>query len=194
MTTGPPMMAMLESYLKLSASREQAISANMANIDTPGYRTRDIDLEGELNKVMSGAMHSSEDGSQTVQLTPVFHWFRGLMERPDGNNVSLDHEGLMLAKTQLQYQLAIQLIQESLSPNLERHQWRKLIMNLFDSLSISGSALLAERERSEVIATNMANAQTTHTEAGGPYHRREVVFESRGASSLPAGPRQQQPT
>jgi flagellar basal-body rod protein FlgB len=33
------------------------------------------------------------------------------MERPDGNNVSLDHEGLMLARTQLQYQLAIQLIQ-----------------------------------------------------------------------------------
>jgi flagellar basal-body rod protein FlgC len=57
-------------------------------------------------------------------------------------------------------------------------------MNLFDSLSISGSALLAERERSEIIASNMANAETTHTEAGGPYHRREVVFESLGASSF----------
>jgi flagellar basal-body rod protein FlgB len=111
MTTGPPMMAMLESYLKLSASREQAISANMANIDTPGYRTRDINLESEFNKVMSGALRSSEDGAEPVQLTPVFHLVQGLMERPDGNNVSLDHEGLMLAKTQLQYQLAIQLIQ-----------------------------------------------------------------------------------
>ena len=57
-------------------------------------------------------------------------------------------------------------------------------MNLFDSLSISGSALLAERERSEVIAANMANAQTTHTEAGGPFRRREVVFEARGVSSF----------
>jgi flagellar basal-body rod protein FlgC len=57
-------------------------------------------------------------------------------------------------------------------------------MNLFDSLSISGSALLAERQRSEVIAANMANAQTTHTEAGGPFRRREVVFEARGASSF----------
>lgn len=55
-------------------------------------------------------------------------------------------------------------------------------MNLFDALSISGSALLAERQRSEIIATNMANAETTHTEAGGPYRRREVVFESPGAS------------
>lgn len=57
-------------------------------------------------------------------------------------------------------------------------------MNLFDSLSISGSALLAERQRSEIIAANMANAQTTHTEAGGPYRRREVVFETREPSSF----------
>jgi len=57
-------------------------------------------------------------------------------------------------------------------------------MNLFDTLAISGSALLAERERSEIIAANMANAETTHTEAGGPFHRREVVFESPGASAF----------
>jgi flagellar basal-body rod protein FlgB len=111
MTPGPPMMAMLENYLKLTANREQAISANMANIDTPGYRTRDINLESEFHKVMSGALHPSEDGAEAVQLSPVFRQVQGLMERPDGNNVSLDHEGLLLAKTQLQYQLAIQLIQ-----------------------------------------------------------------------------------
>jgi flagellar basal-body rod protein FlgB len=111
MTTGPPMMSMLESYLKLTANREQAISANMANIDTPGYRTRDINLESEFHKVMTGALHPSEEGGEPVQLTPVYRLTQGLMERPDGNNVSLDHEGLMLAKTQLQYQLAIQLIQ-----------------------------------------------------------------------------------
>jgi len=57
-------------------------------------------------------------------------------------------------------------------------------MNLFDSLAISGSALAAERQRSEIIAANMANAETTHTEAGGPFHRREVVFQSSGASSF----------
>jgi flagellar basal-body rod protein FlgC len=57
-------------------------------------------------------------------------------------------------------------------------------MNLFDSLAISGSALSAERQRSEVIAANMANAETTHTEAGGPYRRQEVVFESPGASTF----------
>jgi flagellar basal-body rod protein FlgC len=57
-------------------------------------------------------------------------------------------------------------------------------MNLFDSLQISGSALAAERQRSEVVAANMANAETTHTDAGGPFRRREVVFQSSGASSF----------
>ena len=51
-------------------------------------------------------------------------------------------------------------------------------MNLFDSLSISGSALAAERQRSEIIATNMANAETTRTPEGGPYQRQHVVFQS----------------
>jgi flagellar basal-body rod protein FlgB len=111
MTLGIPMMAMLENYLKLASSREQSISANMANIDTPGYRTRDINFESEFNKVMTAGLHQSEDGAEAVQMSPVVHEVQGLMERPDGNNVNLEHEGLMLARTQLQYQLAIQLIQ-----------------------------------------------------------------------------------
>jgi flagellar basal-body rod protein FlgC len=55
-------------------------------------------------------------------------------------------------------------------------------MNLFDSLAVSGSALSAERQRSEIIAANMANAETTRTEAGGPFRRREVVFQAAGSS------------
>ena len=57
-------------------------------------------------------------------------------------------------------------------------------MGPFDMLSISGSALSAERQRSEVIAANMANAETTHTEAGGPYRRKEVVFASSSDASF----------
>jgi flagellar basal-body rod protein FlgC len=57
-------------------------------------------------------------------------------------------------------------------------------MNLFDSLAVSGSALSAERQRSEIIAANLANAETTRTEAGGPFRRREVVFQSPGASNF----------
>lgn len=57
-------------------------------------------------------------------------------------------------------------------------------MNLFDSLSVSGSALAAERQRSEIITANLANAETTRTSAGGPFHRREVVFKSEAMPSF----------
>ena len=100
----------LESYLRLTTSREQAISANMANVDTPGYHTRDINFNGELNRAMNGFLSQTEDGIETVQMTPVVQEVPGLMERPDGNNVSLDREGLLMSETQLQYQIGIQLI------------------------------------------------------------------------------------
>jgi len=51
-------------------------------------------------------------------------------------------------------------------------------MNLFGMLELSGSALGAERQRAEVVASNMANAQTTRTPAGGPYRRQLVVFQA----------------
>lgn len=51
-------------------------------------------------------------------------------------------------------------------------------MNLFAMFDVSGSALTAERERAEVVASNMANAETTRTAKGGPYRRQEVVFAS----------------
>lgn len=49
-------------------------------------------------------------------------------------------------------------------------------MNLFGVMEVSGSALEAERIRAEVVAANMANAETTRTAAGGPYQRQHVVF------------------
>ena len=51
-------------------------------------------------------------------------------------------------------------------------------MGLFDILSMSSSALAAERQRAEVTAANLANAETTHTDTGGPYVRKEVVFSA----------------
>ncbi|HEV2487818.1 MAG TPA: flagellar basal body rod protein FlgC [Terracidiphilus sp.] len=49
-------------------------------------------------------------------------------------------------------------------------------MNLFGILETSGEAMQAERMRAEVVAANMANAETTRTASGGPYHRQHVVF------------------
>jgi flagellar basal-body rod protein FlgC len=49
-------------------------------------------------------------------------------------------------------------------------------MNLFGLMETSGGAMQAERMRAEVVAANMANAETTRTASGGPYRRQEVVF------------------
>ncbi len=49
-------------------------------------------------------------------------------------------------------------------------------MNLFGAMDTSGGAMQAERMRAEVVAANMANAETTRTASGGPYKRQHVVF------------------
>jgi flagellar basal-body rod protein FlgC len=66
-------------------------------------------------------------------------------------------------------------------------------MNLFGLMDVSGSALKAERVRAEVVASNMANSETTRTADGGPYRRHHVVFsavdsDSFGASLLGSVP------
>ena len=55
-------------------------------------------------------------------------------------------------------------------------------MNLFGVMNISGQGLTVQRQRAEVSAANMANAETTRTEAGTPYQRRQVVLQSGGAN------------
>jgi flagellar basal-body rod protein FlgC len=57
-------------------------------------------------------------------------------------------------------------------------------MSLFGLFQISGSALAAERVRAEVATSNLANAETTRTSEGGPYHRRMVTFNSQPASQF----------
>ena len=56
-------------------------------------------------------------------------------------------------------------------------------MSLFSSLSVSASGLSAQRQRAEVLVENIANADTTRTAEGGPYKRKDVVFESQQVAS-----------
>lgn len=59
-------------------------------------------------------------------------------------------------------------------------------MSLFSAMSISATGLAAQRLRAEVITQNIANAETTRTAEGGPYRRRDVVFEAAGADTFDA--------
>lgn len=96
------LFSQLEQFLSVTNKRETVISANMANIDTPGYQTQDIDFQQALNQAMNGPAGESAP----VNVRKV----RGLLERPDGNNVDLDRESLLLSEAQLQYQLGTQLM------------------------------------------------------------------------------------
>ncbi len=58
-------------------------------------------------------------------------------------------------------------------------------MNLFRSMDISASGLTAERLRLDVIADNIANANTTRTPEGGPYRRKVAVFAPREDGPAP---------
>jgi flagellar basal-body rod protein FlgB len=97
-----PMMGLLERFLDVASERHKLVVSNMANVDTPGYHTKDLDFRSELTRATAA-------GEENV--LPVTRSVPGLLERPDGNNVSLDREGLLLAETQLQYGLGIQLLQ-----------------------------------------------------------------------------------
>jgi flagellar basal-body rod protein FlgC len=56
-------------------------------------------------------------------------------------------------------------------------------MSLFNSLSISSSGMSAQRRRAEILVENLANSETTRTPGGGPYRRKDVVFQSSPQSS-----------
>lgn len=55
-------------------------------------------------------------------------------------------------------------------------------MSLFQTLSVSASGMAAQRTRAELLAENLANAETTRTPQGGPYRRKDAVFVSSTAS------------
>lgn len=95
-----PLVDGIERYLDVTAARQRLVSANLANVDTPGYRTRDVAFQSELQRAM-------ESPGAT---TPVVHSVPGLIARPDGNDVSVDRETLLLAETQLQFRMGVQLL------------------------------------------------------------------------------------
>ncbi len=101
-----PTMQRLEHFLDLVTFRHELISSNLANVDTPGYRTQDVDFEGEMRR--------AEQRLEGAPVSPHVQEVRGLIERPDGNNVSLERETLALARVQLQYRAGVELLRNEI--------------------------------------------------------------------------------
>jgi flagellar basal-body rod protein FlgB len=93
--------AALGKYMDLLSARQKLITSNIANVDTPGYRTQDIDFQSEFQSAINGSA------------TPVN--VPGLKTNNDGNNVSLDRETRLLSENALRFSIASQLIKGQLS-------------------------------------------------------------------------------
>jgi flagellar basal-body rod protein FlgB len=96
----------LARYLDLATSQAKLTAANMANIDTPGYKTQGMDFEAEMQEAMDGVDHGRAPRQARVKAVD------GLIARPDGNNVSVDREGLNLAEAQLQFKTGVALLRQ----------------------------------------------------------------------------------
>ena len=80
----------LERYMDRLSLRQSLTASNIANADTPGYKTKDVDFQSELASVIE---------------TP------GLVTRNDGNNVSVDRESRMLSENAMRFAIAYNLLQ-----------------------------------------------------------------------------------
>ena len=93
-------------YLDLATSQAKLTAANMANIDTPGYRAVGMDFTAEMRAAVKAASRGVEP--QAVRASEV----DGLVARPDGNDVSMDRESLNLADAQLKFKTGVALLRE----------------------------------------------------------------------------------
>ena len=116
-----PEIQALSRFLDVDVFREGVTSSNLANIDTPGYRARDLNFRMELQRAAWGEFQNASAQSaelaagyspdtEDVPFTPVARRITGLVERPDGNNVSLERETLVMAETQMRFNIGIQLL------------------------------------------------------------------------------------
>ena len=96
-----PVAGNLEHYMTLLAERQKLVASNIANADTPGYKTKDIDFQAELQNASSA-------------LPPAVQEVSGLTVKNDGNNVSLDRESRLLAENALRFNIASNLLRSQL--------------------------------------------------------------------------------
>ncbi len=92
----------LEKYLDLLSARQKLAASNIANADTPGYQTKDIDFQQEFMSMVKG------EQPQTITA-------QGLPDKPDGNNVNVDREARMLAENAMRFNVASVLLRGTIN-------------------------------------------------------------------------------
>lgn len=99
----------LDKAADASWIRNEAISNNIANVDTPGYKRQDVNFEEQLRRAMKNSRYTSIDKKvanlDLDRLNPTtYRDHAALSYRLDGNNVDIDTENVELASNQIRYQ------------------------------------------------------------------------------------------
>ena len=97
--------------------RNEAISNNIANVDTPGYKRQDVAFESVLQQALGNNRYESmDDKVANVDLSRLrgraYLDYANYSYRLDGNNVDIENENVMLAENQLKYQGLISSINQ----------------------------------------------------------------------------------
>jgi flagellar basal-body rod protein FlgB len=92
----------IERYMNLLSASQKLVASNIANVDTPGYKAKDIDFHAEL-------------ANQFSSLEPKAVEISGLKTKNDGNNVDMDREARRLSENALRFAVATNLARSELA-------------------------------------------------------------------------------
>jgi flagellar basal-body rod protein FlgB len=105
------------AYMSRLSQRQQIVASNLANIDTPGYKTKDISFHATMQELLDESSSElrterPEHSSSVIQVRPQAQAFeiQDLPSRADKNNVDIDKEMLKLSETSFSYSLISQML------------------------------------------------------------------------------------
>jgi flagellar basal-body rod protein FlgB len=99
-----PITSQLDRYMTLLSVSQKLAASNIANADTPGYKTKGFDFESELQRAQGAQSNTA----------PVISDTPGLRVKEDGNNVDLDREARLLSENALRFNIASNLVRSNL--------------------------------------------------------------------------------
>ena len=110
MTITTDRMALLSRLMDVSNTRQDVIAQNIANVNTPGFRTLEVNFE----EALKSALGTNSNASLQDIPAEIVKGAGGL-ERPDGNNVDIDLEISRMQKNAIYFKLYSQLVANELA-------------------------------------------------------------------------------
>jgi flagellar basal-body rod protein FlgB len=112
MNVGEKMFPVIENMLDWTAKRQQAISANLTNVDTPGYKAKDVSFSEHMQSL-------GLDTTSSAHLAPASQSSMRIYEveteaKQNGNTVDMEREMTELSKNGLQYIALVQFLNQKI--------------------------------------------------------------------------------